>query len=100
MASTIPLFVKDDDGLLHQVASDAVAAVKAVRGVRHINMVAEIALTDAELAEADERAKRMAQNREQHRKTEELIQHRRDVAIEKLKALGFTDEDISALLDK
>jgi hypothetical protein len=96
MAGSIPLFQRDADGLLHQIASDEAAQLRAQETpVTHINLVIELLIPAEEL---EARAAEEKANREKAEAAALARKAQRDAALAKMQSLGLTEQDLAALL--
>lgn len=95
MARDTRLFEMTPAGLLNEVEPTRAAALRAARPVRHMNLTIDILLTDGELAQMAEDAKRAIAEREERDKADAVA---RQAAHAKLAALGLDPDELKALL--
>lgn len=98
MAGEIRLFEVDANGLLHEVPPDQAAQRRAERDCSHVNIVIDVLLTDAELAQRQADAAAAASAAAAAQKAASNRAAERIVALDKLAQLGLTAEDVDALL--
>ena len=97
MAGAVRLFALSEQGLLFEVAPELADELRATRPIRHVNLSADVLLSDAEIAElaAEEKAQRERAAHDAARSTATTLA--RQSALAKLADLGLTEEEIDAL---
>lgn len=102
MAGKIRLFEKTTDGLLVEVHPDEADARREGRSVSHMSVVIDVLWTPAEEAarEAEEAEEAERREDERSRAAEMAADKRahREAALQKLRGLGLSDDEIGALL--
>jgi hypothetical protein len=96
VAGAIPLFQRDSDGLLHQIADDEAERLRAQEApVTHVNLVIDLLIPPEEL---EARAAEEKAHEEARLEAETMRKAQRDGAVAKLQKLGLTEQDLAALL--
>lgn len=96
MAGQIRLFEKID-GLLAEISPDEAEDRRKGRRVSQVNMDALVLWTDQEEAERDAEEAAEVERQAQRQRMEDERTARRRAALEKITALGLTEDDLEAL---